>query len=57
MQIYHANRQQFRKSKHFNLLILFYFTRISFLSNGRDVKANLKEIYYGYKVDELHSIK
>jgi hypothetical protein len=57
MQIYNENRLKFKKSKQFNLLILFYFTKISFLNNGRELKANLKEIYYGYKVDELQSIK
>jgi hypothetical protein len=55
--IFEENKVKFKKSKEFNLLLLFYFLKISFLNNGRELRANLKEIYYGYKVDELRSLK
>lgn len=31
--------------------------KVSFLGNGNEIKENLKEIYYGYKEDELYSLK
>lgn len=57
LRIYEENSGKFKKSKEFNLLMLFYFLKVSFLNNGKDIKANLKEIYYGFKLDELRSLK
>ncbi len=37
--------------------MLFYFLKVSFLHTGKDLKTNLKEIYYGFKIDELRSLK
>lgn len=31
--------------------------KISFLNNGKELRNNLKEIYYGFKTDELRSLK
>lgn len=55
--IHEENKVKFRKSKEFNLLLLFYFLKISFLNNGKELRNNLKEIYYGFKTEELRSLK
>lgn len=57
MKIYEQNKIKFKKSKQFNLLLLFYFLKISFLNNGKELRNNLKEIYYGFKTDELRTLK
>jgi hypothetical protein len=51
MLIFEQNKVTFRKSKEFNLLFLFYFVKVSFLSNGKEIRENLKELYFGYKED------
>jgi hypothetical protein len=33
---------KFKKSKEFNLLMLFYFVKVSFINNGKEIKENLK---------------
>jgi hypothetical protein len=57
MLIFSENKSTFKKSKEFNLLLLFYFVKVGFLNNGKEMKQNLKELYYGYKEDELYSLK
>ena len=51
IDIFEEFKVKFKKSKEFNLLLMFYFMKVSFLDNGGELRANLKEIYYGYKID------
>lgn len=38
MEIFDQNKVRFKKSKEFNLLLLFYFIKVSFLNNGKEIK-------------------
>ena len=57
VSIFEENKNKFKKSKEFNLLLLFYFLKVSFMKSGKELRTNLKEIYYGFKADELKSLK